>query len=60
MYDTGCAQPGRPGVYASVASQWGWIRTTVCSDHSRPKPNFCPSYAELIGNATRKLLGWVN
>jgi len=37
-----CAMNGYPGVYARVSSQDNWIKSTVCNDHSYPKPNFCP------------------
>lgn len=37
----GCADPRYPGVYAQVSSQFDWIRTTICNDHSTPKPGFC-------------------
>ena len=32
-----------PVVFARIANQWIWIQTTICADHSNPKPEFCPT-----------------
>lgn len=37
----GCAVAGQPGVYSKISSQWTWIKDTICSGHSSPKPSFC-------------------
>ena len=37
-----CEAANFPGVYARIANQWPWIQTTICADHSLPKPEFCP------------------
>jgi len=37
----GCAVAGKPGVYSKISSQWTWIKDTICSGHSNPKPGFC-------------------
>jgi hypothetical protein len=29
------------GVYAKISAQLGWIRNTICSDHSSPSPDYC-------------------
>ena len=29
-------------IYSKVAGRFGWIKKTVCDDHSSPKPAFCP------------------
>ena len=34
---------GLPSVFSRIADQWGWIQTTICADHSNPKPDLCPS-----------------
>ncbi|GFH44180.1 hypothetical protein CTEN210_00654 [Chaetoceros tenuissimus] len=39
-----CAHPEYPGVYAKISSQWNWIRDTICSGHSTPRPDFCEGY----------------
>ena len=31
-----------PVVFSRIANQWHWIKTTICADHSNPKPDFCP------------------
>jgi len=36
-----CAMNGYPGVYSRVSSQAEWIKNTVCTEHSHPKPDFC-------------------
>lgn len=40
-----CAMNGYPGVYSRVSSQATWIKNTVCTDHSHPKPNFCSGFS---------------
>ena len=30
-----------PNVLSRIANQWVWVQTTICSDHSNPKPDFC-------------------
>jgi len=37
----GCAEPGFPGVYARISSQFSWIREEACKAHGNPKPSFC-------------------
>lgn len=37
----GCADPDFPGVYAKISNKWFWIKNTICSNHSNPKPDFC-------------------
>ena len=32
-----------PAVFSRIANQWTWIKTTICADHSNPKPDFCPT-----------------
>lgn len=39
-----CAEPGFPGVYASIGSEWNWIKSSICAIHSAPRPAFCPSH----------------
>ena len=29
-----------PSVFSRIANQWTWIKTTICADHSNPKPEF--------------------
>ena len=29
-------------VFSRIANQWTWIQTTICANHSNPKPDFCP------------------
>jgi len=40
-YNDGQCARDRPMVYARVASQWDWIQSTICNDHSFPQPRFC-------------------
>ena len=35
-------------IYSKVAQRFGWIKDTVCNDHSSPKPAFCPQAAPTI------------
>ena len=28
-------------VFSRIANQWTWIQTTICANHSNPKPDFC-------------------
>lgn len=37
----GCALPQYPGVYAQVSAKWSWIKSTICNNHSTPKPDYC-------------------
>jgi len=30
-----------PAVYSRVSSTWKWIKSTICNNHSNPKPEFC-------------------
>merc|ERR1712110_548984 len=39
----GCALQQYPGVYSRISDQWSWIKTTICDNHSDPKPDFCSS-----------------
>ena len=39
----GCAQAGSPGVYSRISNQSVWIKSTICNNHSNPKPSFCGS-----------------
>lgn len=36
-----CAEPGYPGVYARIATEWDWIKCHICSNHNEPLPYFC-------------------
>ena len=35
-----------PSVFSQIANQWTWIKTTICADHSNPKPDFCSQRKE--------------
>jgi secreted trypsin-like serine protease len=46
----GCADSQYPGVYSRISDQWEWIKSTICDNHSNPKPNYC---TEPTLNATK-------
>nr|BAB32453.1 HI-5a [Chaetoceros compressus] len=55
----GCADPTYPGVYARITSQWDWISSTICADHSNPKPYFCSSETSSVSSCT-DIPGWLD
>lgn len=42
-WGNGCALKDYPGVYSRISDEWEWIKSTICDNHSSPKPDFCGS-----------------
>ena len=43
MYSFHSTRSTFPSVFSRISNQWRWIKTTICADHSNPKPDFCPT-----------------